>query len=196
MVCPECTGNVMRTIDRRQVAGGTFPDRRSALRRETELKYEHGQGTAVSASDVRIGQLVDESLSVAAADRKDGTVKTYRRVLDTYCSELYSRRVQELTAADYTRHQMRLLERLAPSTCKLVRAAMYRCYKDAVRWGYVTRNVIVDVRVPKVDRAVEEHLSADEVKTLLAHHRDDELYAALVVLATTGMRRGAPRPQT
>lgn len=188
--CPECGGEVSRKTARRQISGGTFPDKKSAMRRETELRYEHGQGTAVVKNDIRIGQLIDESLAVAAADRKHGTVRTYRKVLDAYASDLFNRRVQDLSAADYTRHQMRLLEEHAPATVKLARAAIFRCFKDAVRWGYVARNVIGDVPVPKVDRKPKEHLTADEVKVLLDYHRSDELYAALVTLATTGMRRG------
>jgi integrase len=56
-------------------------------------------------------------------------------------------------------------------------------------WG---RNPVTKkgVPVPRVPKRAKEHHTADEVRQLLEHHRADPLYPALVVFATTGMRRG------
>jgi integrase len=64
-----------------------------------------------------------------------------------------------------------------------------RALKDAVRSNLVTRNVAELVDPPRVPRKQIKTWSAREVRTFLDHVKDDRLYAAYVLAATTGMRR-------
>jgi integrase len=62
--------------------------------------------------------------------------------------------------------------------------------RDAVRWGYVARNVAAAVDLPK-GMTPEMHVwSPEQLRAFLEHVRGDRLYAAWLLLATTGMRRG------
>jgi integrase len=62
--------------------------------------------------------------------------------------------------------------------------------KDAVRWGYVARNVAAAADLPK-GMLPEMHVwSPEQLRAFLEHVRNDRLYAAWLLLATTGMRRG------
>jgi hypothetical protein len=62
--------------------------------------------------------------------------------------------------------------------------------RDAVRWGYVVRNVADTVDPPKAktpEMRVGHRCSSGP---FLDHVREDRLYAAWLLAATTGMRRG------
>ena len=59
-----------------------------------------------------------------------------------------------------------------------------------MRWGHVARNVAASADLPK-GMAPEMHVwSPDQLRVFLDHARRDRLYAAWLLFATTGMRRG------
>jgi integrase len=59
-----------------------------------------------------------------------------------------------------------------------------------VRWGHVARNVAASADLPK-GMTPEMHVwSPEQLRAFLDHARDDRLYAAWLLFATTGMRRG------
>jgi integrase len=67
---------------------------------------------------------------------------------------------------------------------------LHRALKDAVRWGYLPRNV-ADAVDPPVGRSAERHVwTPDQLGAFLEHVRADRLYALWLLVATTGMRRG------
>jgi integrase len=62
--------------------------------------------------------------------------------------------------------------------------------KDAVRWGYVVRNVADAADPPKVKPAELQVWSPGQLRAFLVHVQGDRQYAAWLLAATTGMRRG------
>ena len=79
---------------------------------------------------------------------------------------------------------------LSPKTVKHAHVVLHRALSDAERLGLVARNVAHVARSPAVDRKEAATWTAEELSTFLESVQDDRLYAAYVVLATTGMRRG------
>jgi integrase len=79
---------------------------------------------------------------------------------------------------------------LAPKTVRNVHVLIHRVLKDAVRWGYVVRNVADAADPPKVKPAELQVWSPAQLRAFLAHVKDDRQYAAWLLAATTGMRRG------
>jgi integrase len=79
---------------------------------------------------------------------------------------------------------------LAPKTVKNIHAILHRALKDAVRWGYVVRNVADAVESPKARSPEMRVWTPEQLRAFLAHARTDRLYAAWLLVATTGMRRG------
>jgi integrase len=79
---------------------------------------------------------------------------------------------------------------LAPKTVKNIHAIVHRALKDAVRWGYVARNVADAVDPPRGRSPEMRVWTPDQLRGFLAHVRTDRLYAVWLLVATTGMRRG------
>jgi integrase len=59
-----------------------------------------------------------------------------------------------------------------------------------VRWGYLPRNVAAVADLPKGMTPEMRVWSPEQLRAFLQHVRTDPLYAAWLLLATTGMRRG------
>jgi integrase len=79
---------------------------------------------------------------------------------------------------------------LAPKTVRYIHTILHRALRDAVRWGYVVRNVADAADPPKAKTPEMRVWNPAQLRAFLEHVRDDRLYAAWLLAATTGMRRG------
>ncbi len=82
---------------------------------------------------------------------------------------------------------------LSPRTVRYIHTILHRALKDAVRWGRLVRNPADAADPPRAsadNRPAMKTWTAQQVGTFLVHTAEHRLYAAFVVLATTGMRRG------
>jgi hypothetical protein len=127
------------------------------------------------------------------------TWTTYQGLLDAYLiPTLGAVELQRLTPGHFSVLYRELLTsgrrhrpgRLAPKTVRNVHVLIHRVLKDAVRWGYVVRNVADAADPPKVKPAKLQVWSPDQLRAFLAHVQGDRQYAAWLLAATTGMRRG------
>jgi integrase len=78
---------------------------------------------------------------------------------------------------------------MAPKTVQNVHAILHRALKDAMRWGYAARNVADAVDPPKGLPAERQVWTPEQLRAFLSHVREDRLYAAWLLVATTGLRR-------
>lgn len=79
---------------------------------------------------------------------------------------------------------------LAPSTVRRIRVVLAQCLSQAMRWGFVFRNVASMSRAPKSVRGEGRTLSPDQARHLLATlkgHHNEALYSLMLC---TGLRRG------
>jgi hypothetical protein len=79
---------------------------------------------------------------------------------------------------------------LAPKTVRNVHLMLHRALHDAMRWGYLVRNVAEAADPPAARTPEQKVWSPQELGAFLEHVLDDRLYALWLLVATTGMRRG------
>jgi integrase len=79
---------------------------------------------------------------------------------------------------------------MAPKTVRNVHAVLHRALADAVRLGYVPRNVADLAEAPSGTSAERPVWTPEQLRTFLEHVRDDRLFAVWMLFATTGVRRG------
>jgi integrase len=65
----------------------------------------------------------------------------------------------------------------------------HRALKDAVRLGYLVRNVADAVTPPRGASPELQVWTPEQLRSFLGHARQDRLYALWLLVATTGMRR-------
>jgi len=73
---------------------------------------------------------------------------------------------------------------------KNIHATLHPALAVAMRWGYVVRNVADAVDLPKASAPEMQLWSPEQLRAFLAHVCTDRLFAAWMLFATTGMRRG------
>lgn len=96
-----------------------------------------------------------------------------------------------LSALEVERFEQQLLASgRSAKTVANVHAVLHRALSDAVRDGLVDRNVASLVSPPRAERPEMSTWTVGELKQFLRTVEGHRLYAAFVVLATTGMRRG------
>jgi integrase len=82
---------------------------------------------------------------------------------------------------------------LSARSVRYIHAIVHRAFRDAVRWGRITRNPADAADPPRAAATVRPEMTtwtAEQVRAFLTYTTDHRLHSAFVVLATTGMRRG------
>ncbi|WP_448221208.1 tyrosine-type recombinase/integrase [Gordonia iterans] len=79
---------------------------------------------------------------------------------------------------------------LSESTVRQIYTVLRAALDVAVRDGLLASNPVAKVRRPKVTRTEARYLSADEVKLVLEAAQGSRYFPAVLLMATTGLRRG------
>ena len=174
-------------------------DRDAADRALREILRELDECRYVEPSKLTLGAfLVEDWLPSLGRERRQGTVSLYETTVRAYVlPHLGATRLQALTPKGLNDAYDELLLRggkrkgpLAPKTVLNVHTTLRTALEDAVRWGKLSRNP-AELAAPPRPREREMHTwTGPELRTFLEHVREDRLYAAWILAATTGMRRG------
>jgi integrase len=189
------------TGKRRQRSKGGFRTKRECHEALNEALAALRTGTFVEPSQRTLGVfLVEEWLpAIRPPKMRPSTWLSYQKNVERHIVPALGRLpLQRLTPAQLAAFYRSLLEHgrrdgrggLAPKTIRNIHGALHAALKDAVRWGYVARNVAAAADLPK-GMLPEMHVwSPEQLRAFLDQVRNDRLYAAWLLLATTGMRRG------
>ena len=188
------------TGKRRQKMKGGFRTKRECQAALNEAVMALQTGTYVAASRRTVRSfLLDEWLPDRAPPKlRATTYANYETQIRTHVvPALGGVELQRLSPAQLNAFYRALLadgrrdgQGLAPKTVKNIHAIVHRALRDAVRWGYVARNVADAVHPPRGRSPEMRVWTPQQLRAFLAHVRTDRLYAAWLLVATTGMRRG------
>ena len=199
--CPECGGSLFDSEGRRQEWHRGFATRREAERARTDLLGRLDAGAYVPPTKQTLTRfLLDEWLPAKETTLKPSTLSPYRMYVRAYITgsrigSVPLARVDgpRLTAfyADLLAHGRRQAEGgLSAKMVRNVHGMLHKALADAVRWGRVVRNAADAADQPRKSSPEMQVWTPEEMRTFLEHVRDDRLFAAWQILATTGMRRG------
>jgi len=185
---------------RRQKSAGGFRTRKEAETAFAALRDSVRTGSYVSATKLTLGQyLTGEWLPGVRASLRPTTWQHYAGNVEAHVlPRLGGASLSRLGPAQLNAFYADLLEAgrrdgsggLSPKTVRHVHTMLHKALHDAVRWGHLSRNP-ADLASPPVPRTADMRTwSPEQLRTFLASVRGDRLYAAWVLMATTGMRRG------
>jgi integrase len=187
------------TGKRRQKTKGGFRTKREcqAALNEAIMAVQTGSYVEASRRTVR-SFLLDEWLPDREPRLRPTTYANYQTQIRTHVlPALGSVELQRLSPAQLNNFYRALLaggrrdgQGLAPKTVRNIHAILHRALKDAVRWGCVVRNAADAVEPPRGRSPEMRVWTPEQLRAFLAHARPDRLYAAWLLVATTGMRRG------
>jgi integrase len=189
------------TGQRRQHSKGGYRTKKECQAALNDALAALRVGTFVESSKRTVASyLLDEWLPAMQPPRvRPSTWLSYQRNLERHViPALGTIELQRLTPAHLTGFYRSLLTGgrldgsggLSAKSVKNIHGALHPALKDAVRWGYVVRNVADAADPPKVVTPEMQVWSPAQLRTFLTHVRGDRLYAAWMLFATTGMRRG------
>lgn len=185
------------TGKRRQHYKQGFRTKREAEAALDELLATVRSGDLVSQTATTLGQFLDDWLAGQNQRLKETTWNSYSVAVERIRNGLGKRKLQALAPLEIERFYLQLAESggrtgrpLAAKTIRNTHVVLRKALDDAERLGLVQRNAAAVARPPVAHRTEQQTWSADNLRAFFAHAADDRLYAAYVLLATTGMRRG------
>lgn len=98
------------------------------------------------------------------------------------------RRLPELSVADVRSYLNGEHDRLGPQSLRHHRATLRRALADALRDGFVSRNVAALAEPPKMPRRERPILTGAQARLVIAETHDDPMHALYTLALTTGMR--------
>jgi len=183
---------------RRQQTKGGFKTKRECQAALNDALAAVRAGTFVEPSKRTLESFLVGEWLPAVRNLRPSTLSNYRTHIRTWVlpalgpiplQQLAPARLNAFYQALLTEGRLRDGQGMAPKTVQNIHAILHRALKDAVRWGYVARNVADAVDAPKGLPAERQVWTPEQLRAFLDHVREDRLYAAWLVVATTGLRR-------
>jgi integrase len=182
---------------RRQRTKSGFKTKREAEEAVRVVLDEVRTGAYVQPSTDTLGEYLAGWLERVKPNLRPTTWDGYRKDVAHVTSRLGAVPLQALKPVQLEACYAELAESggakgqgLSPKTIGNAHSVLRRALGDAERLGVISRNVARMARPPKAEHVEMPTWTAEELGRFLASVADDRLYAAFVLLATTGMRRG------
>jgi integrase len=177
-----------------------YRSRKEAERARVELLASLNKGTYVAPNRLSLASfLVDEWLPAKRTTIKETTLALYELHVTKYIvPRLGGVPLLNLGAAHINGFYADLLadrqrnrgRGLSPTTVRRVHTTMHKALADAVRWGRLARNPADHSDPPREATPEMSVWDPAQLRTFLESVRTDRLFAAWLLAATTGMRRG------
>jgi integrase len=177
--------------------------KREAERALTEILGRLDAGTYVAPSRRTVaGFLVEDWLPAVRPSLRSSTFSSYRMMVEKHLvPRLGDLPLQQLTAPRLNAAYADMLGAgrrngeggLSPRTVRYAHTIMRRALADAVRWNLLARNVADSADPPSAKATTPrapKAWSAEDLQRFLERVGGDRLYAAYLLAATTGLRRG------
>ncbi len=182
---------------RRQKTKGGFATRKEAEGALHETIASVHAGTYVPNSKATVGEYLEGWLGSVKSSLRPTTWISYSLAVQRLSREIGAVKLQALAPLQVEAAYAALIDHggkhgkpLEPKTVRNCHVVLHRALSDAERLGMVPRNAAHAAKAPSIARKDMMTWTAEDVGRFLEHVSKDRLYAAYVLLATTGMRRG------
>ena len=120
------------------------------------------------------------------------TFDSYSQLVRLYLSPALGKiKLAKLTPQHVQALMKKLLAKeLSPRTVQYTRSVLRRALEQALRWGYVARNVASLVDSPRIQRPDITPMSVEDAKKFLQAMKGDKLEALFSVALAMGLRQG------
>ncbi len=192
------------TGKRRQKWHSGFATRREAIAARDLVRGELQSGAYVERSRQTVHVYLDEWLLAIRPTIRPATWESYDRYLRLHVKpRIGAALVANIDGGQLNKLYADLLEDgrcdgaggLKPRTVRYIHTILHRAFRDAVRWGRLARNPADYADPPGASAARSPEMVVWPAEILsrflrLSRESGDQYYAAWLILATTGMRRG------
>lgn len=188
---------------RRQRSKSGFVTKAATSTALASIQISVSKGTYVESSRQTVaGFLTDEWLPAIASTIRPTTHRSYQLHVERHINpHIGTHRLQQLNGSHLNSFYAALLGDgrlngpggLAPATVRRIHATVHRAFRDAVRWGRVTRSPADQADPPKTNATKAKEMktwTATELNEFLTGVEGHRLHAAILLASSTGVRRG------
>lgn len=168
----------------------TYPTEADAWDRLNRLRVEEADGVLIAPSRITVSQFSQRWLAAKRSSIRESSLIIYQTALETLLPELANVPLSKLDAPMLLAWHARLLTRLKPTTVQRYHHTVRSMLRDAVRWGYLSRNVAADVTPPTAEPPELRVWSRAQIETFLKVIKGTRHEAMWHLLMTTGIRVG------
>jgi integrase len=168
--------------------------KREVLQKLDKLKREYQQGLHVQGQRQTVEQFLQAWLEafIKPPRRKRSTYQSYEEMTRLYIIPALGHIQLDKLAPEHVQHMVNELSKthLSPRTVQYTASILSRALNKAVNFGYLARNVVQVVEIPRVERRLIKPLDTQQAHQFLhavAGHRLEPLYRVALSL---GLRRG------
>jgi integrase len=173
--------------------------RREVADKLKKLQQEQAAGRAIISERQTVAEYLDRWLTTSVRPyRRPKTITSYEQIIELYLKpQLGNRQLSKLEPEQIQGLLSTLLasggkggKPLSPRTVQYVRAVLRRALNQALKWGYVARNVATLTEAPKVQRFEPVILSPAQSQQLLSAASGNRLEALYTIALALGLREG------
>lgn len=182
---------------RKTVYGKT---RKEAVEKMTQILHQAQTGIYVEPTRITLGNWLDRWLvTYKRADLEESTYENYegniKRHIKPVLGDVPLAKLQPHTLQDFYNEKLESgrIDGKGGLSTRMVRyfhAIIRQALQQAVKEGLIPRNVADATSPPVIRNKKMQPLTEDQAVTFFEYARGDRLFAAYVLCATTGLRRG------
>jgi integrase len=192
-VCSRCGADLPEPTEyRRQEWSEAHSSAKAADRARRDALTALERGSFVPRSNETVAEFLYEWLEAIRATIRATTFASYRvNVEARIIPALGHVKLQALGPAALNRFYAELADAgLSAKTIRNIHVILHKALADAVRWGRISRNPASLADPPRATRPQMSVWTVEQIRAFLEHEIGERLFAAWLLLAMTGMRRG------
>jgi integrase len=175
-----------------------FKTKQEALKKKNEALRELEQGTLATGPRRKLQDYLEDWIENVHKDKlRISTYVKYKKLIKYILADLGDVWLQKLTPEQVRRFYTKLEKEggisergLSSKTIHEIHGVLHLALKNAVRWGYVSRNICDLVEPPRIVSREATPLTLEQAHILLEYVRKHRLEILLTMAVVTGMRRG------
>ena len=166
--------------------------KQEATRKRNEMLRELERGTLATGPQRKLGEYVTDWLeNVHKSQLRLGAYLNYKKHVKLIVDNLGDIWLQKLTAQQVQNFlSKRLSDGVSPKYVRETRAVLNLALSNAVKWGYLSRNVCDLVARPRVPKHEMVPLTLEQAQRFKEYIRGHRLEVLIITAVVTGMRRG------
>lgn len=166
---------------------------KEGVKKLREAQRELEQGTLPTGPDQTLKQYIEYWLEeVHKPTVRLSTYVKYSKLIRLYIVPVLGNvKLQKLTPQQVnTLYRQKEKDGLSSKTVNSIHGLLHKALDNAVKWGYVSRNVCDSVSPPRIVKPEMKTLTMEQANRLLEVVRGHRIEMLLTLALTTGMRRG------
>ncbi|WP_137686224.1 site-specific integrase [Thermosporothrix hazakensis] len=170
----------------------SFKTRSEAIKKKNELLRELEMGMLATGPQRKLGEYIEDWIDNVHKDKlRVSSYVKYKKLIKYIVKELGHVSIQKLSPEQVQRFYAKMSrEGLSSKTVHSIHGVLHLALENAVRWGYVARNVCDLVSPPRIVSREAVTLTLEQAHALFEKAKEYRLEVLLVMAVVTGMRRG------